>query len=118
MSFLIIAIAGGLGAGGRYGLSGYVQHRSKGSFPVGTATVNAVGALAIGLLFGLADDHDGVLLDFGVGFLGGFTTFSTWMVESVGLGVFPRLRLRALMNLAIVLVGGVALAAFGYTLTM
>ena len=51
------------------------------------------------------------------GFFGGFTTFSTWMVESVDLGLRPRARLAGLVNLGIVLVAGVTLAALGYNLT-
>jgi fluoride ion exporter CrcB/FEX len=49
-----------------------------------------------------------------VGFFGGFTTFSTWMIEIIRLG-FPR-SFRASSNLLVSLIGGVALAAAGYSL--
>ena len=46
----------------------------------------------------------------------GLTTFSTWMIETIRLGI-PPLRTRALFNLTITLIAGVALTAAGYSLT-
>ena len=89
---MIVALAvvgSGLGALARYGLAGAVQRRSGGAWPWGTAAVNVVGAVLLGVLAGL-HATERVELDVftvaGAGFLGGFTTFSTWMVESVRLG--------------------------------
>jgi CrcB protein len=48
-----------------------------------------------------------------VGFLGGFTTFSTWMIETVRLGIGSSTA-RSVANLMLTLVAGVALAAAGY----
>jgi fluoride ion exporter CrcB/FEX len=48
--------------------------------------------------------------------LGGFTTFSTWMIETARLGVVPRPSASAVLNLAATAVTGVACAALGYHL--
>lgn len=84
----LVVLAGGLGAVGRYGLSGYVQRSLPRTRPWGTAVVNLLGAFGLGVLVGLGDGSvvsaDLVRIA-GAGFLGGFTTFSTWTVESVSL---------------------------------
>ena len=91
------------------------------TFPVGTLVVNLTGAFAAGVFVGVATGRtvpDLVLLSAGVGFLGGYTTFSTWMVESVlaaESGGSVGLR-RAGENLAVPLVAGVALAAIGFAI--
>ena len=116
MTLLITAVTGSLGALCRYLLSGFVQNRVESLMPVGTATVNLIGAFSLGLVAGAADlSAPGPLAL--AGFLGGFTTFSTWMVETVGLGIAPRLRLRAVTNLTLILLIGVLLAAAGFNLT-
>ena len=116
MTLLITAVTGSLGALCRYLLSGFVQNRVESLMPVGTATVNLIGAFSLGLVAGAGDlSATGPLAL--AGFLGGFTTFSTWMVETVGLGVAPRLRLRAVANLTLILLLGLLLAAAGFNLT-
>lgn len=116
MTLLITAATGSLGALCRYLLSGFVQNRVESLLPLGTAAVNLIGAFALGLVAGAGDlSATGPLAL--AGFLGGFTTFSTWMVETIGLGVAPRLRLRAVANLAVVLFAGILLAAVGFNLT-
>ncbi|MGZ5385175.1 MAG: fluoride efflux transporter FluC [Acidimicrobiia bacterium] len=116
MTLLITTAAGSLGALCRYLLSGAVQGRTTSLLPVGTAAVNLIGAFSLGLVAGASDlsASGPVAL---VGFLGGFTTFSTWMVETVRLGVAPRPRFRAIANLALILVFGVMLAAIGFSMT-
>jgi CrcB protein len=114
MRFLLVAMFGALGAVARYLLSGFLQSRSRFDFPVGTLVVNLAGAFAIGLVAGATSLGADTTAEI-VGFLGGFTTFSTWMVETIRLGLM-QLRIRAIANLALVLVIGVALTAVGYTL--
>lgn len=108
-------LAGGFGAVGRYLLSGAVQRHSGDRFPVGTMVVNLLGALAVGAVAG-ATGPGGLLRIVGVGFLGGFTTFSTWAVETLGLA-HDRRRLQAAVNLSGMLAAGVLLCTIGYSLT-
>ena len=121
MTWVVIGAFGALGALARYGVSGAVQRLWRTTFPVGTLVVNLTGALGAGLLLGVAvgrDIPDLVLLGAGVGFLGGYSTFSTWMVETVlaaESGGEVGLR-RAAENLAIPLIAGVALAGLGLTI--
>ena len=81
--------AGGLGALARYGLGGLVQRLCGSEFPFGTIVVNLVGCLAFGFVWSLADER---LLISGetrfiilTGFMGAFTTFSTFAFETSGL---------------------------------
>lgn len=114
-------VAGGLGALARYELAGIVQARSGATFPSGTAAVNLLGAVALGGLVGLAADGavgDDWVRIAGSGFLGAFTTFSTWMVESVELGRRGvRSAARDLgLNVGGMLVAGVAASGVAYGL--
>ena len=76
---------GALGAYARFRVSETVRARRPGVFPLGTFAVNLSGGFALGLLTGLAV-HGDALLVLGTGFLGAYTTFSTWMVEAQRLG--------------------------------
>jgi fluoride exporter len=79
---LYISIGGFVGAICRFVIGNNIQN-SKG-FPIGTLTVNLVGAFLLGLLFGL--HVQGSLYSLlGIGFMGAFTTYSTLMLESVKL---------------------------------
>lgn len=88
MTALLVALAGGLGAVARLVLDGSLTSRTRGRYPVGTFLVNVTGSLLLGLVAGLAA---GALLPpqwalvAGTGFLGGYTTFSTAVVETVRL---------------------------------
>jgi CrcB protein len=103
-----VAVLGGLGALARFGLDGAI---SRGSFPLGTLAVNLTGAFLLGLLVGATTDETALRLA-GTGFLGAYTTFSTWMLESHRLGEEGRLRL-GLLNLGLSLVLGLAVAWLG-----
>ena len=121
MTWLLIGVMGALGALARYGVSGIVQRRWKTTFPVGTLVVNLTGALAAGLLLGFSTGRsvpDLALVAAGVGFLGGYTTFSTWMVEAVlaaEAGGRSGIR-RAAESLAVPLIAGVAAVWIGFVL--
>ena len=87
-NILVIALGGSLGALSRYYLSKMITDYSGGTFPWGTLTVNLIGALLIGFLYGLFDRII-IPIEFRVfitiGFIGAFTTFSTFALESVNL---------------------------------
>ncbi|GAA2245119.1 fluoride efflux transporter CrcB [Rarobacter faecitabidus] len=80
-----IAVAGGTGAVARYLLDSAFPARIRQRYPWGITTVNLLGSFLIGVLFGsqsmLGQWHDVAT----IGFLGGFTTFSTAMIDTVRL---------------------------------
>jgi fluoride exporter len=87
--FLAVAFGGALGCVLRYGTTlGAARFLGTG-LPFGTMLVNLAGCLLAGLVFGLAEQRVGispvVRLLVLTGFLGGYTTFSTFMVEAVTL---------------------------------
>ena len=87
---LLIGMGGFIGAILRYSISGFVQGWSKGNpFPIGTLAVNILGCFVIGLLSQLAETHglfspEARSLVF-IGFLGAFTTFSTFGNDTMNL---------------------------------
>ncbi len=112
---LLIALAGGIGAGVRYLLDRWLT-RVPGTFPRGILVINGSGSLGRGILTGLGTAvlPAGALEVLGVGLLGGYTTFSTVCVETVLLAQRRRRR-DALLNLfgtlaLAVLAAGVGLA--------
>ncbi|MCT7659033.1 fluoride efflux transporter CrcB [Mycobacterium deserti] len=79
-----IAVLGGLGAVLRFLIDRAISHRMAGAFPSGIFVVNITGALLLGLLHGLAPNSTTALL-IGVALLGSYTTFSTWMLQTLEL---------------------------------
>ena len=86
---LMVAAGGALGAVARYGTVVAVGRLTGFGFPWGTVTVNLLGSLALGLLIGglahglhLSQEVRGLIV---VGFLGAFTTFSTFSLDTVTL---------------------------------
>jgi|TARA_B110000240_G_scaffold181859_1_gene214169 CrcB protein len=83
---LLVGIGGAIGAMLRYVISDIIP---SDEFPYGTITVNLLGSLILGFMFGaIAADalisQDNLLL-FGTGLLGAFTTMSTFAMETVNL---------------------------------
>ncbi|MGH8986008.1 MAG: fluoride efflux transporter CrcB [Acidimicrobiia bacterium] len=113
-----VAIAGALGAATRYVVEGVVQDRVEGVFPWGTWVINVSGSLVLGLLTGLVLYHglgDTHRIVIGAGFLGAYTTFSTWMFEIVRL-FEDGSRYESLLNAAGSMAAGLAAAAAGLAL--
>lgn len=85
---LLVMLGGALGSGGRY-LTGRVMSDTLGpGFPYGTLTVNWVGCLFMGILAGVlarTGAAEGWRLFIGVGILGGFTTFSSFSLDTITL---------------------------------
>jgi CrcB protein len=87
---IILAIGIGSCIGGicRYLLSQFVQNKFLSTFPFGTMSVNIIGCLLIGIIFGLSERGHFTAewrLFLVTGFLGGFTTFSSFSNETVGM---------------------------------
>ena len=85
LTWVGVAVFGAFGAVARFRVDAAVSARLPSDFPIGTLVVNLSGAVPLGLLVGAAVPHRALLV-LGTGFLGGYTTFSTWMVESERLG--------------------------------
>lgn len=85
---LIVAIGAGSFIGGilRYGLVVWTGQKPSGDFPIGTLMVNLIGCLLIGIIYGFSNNWNispEWRLVITTGFLGGFTTFSAFSVETV-----------------------------------
>ncbi len=106
-----VLVAGGLGAVLRFLVDRAVARRAARSFPLGTLAVNISGAALLGLLSGLAlSRHTALLAD--TAFIGSYTTFSTWMLETQRLGEERQVR-GAVANLVAPIVLGIAAALLG-----
>ena len=106
-----VLIAGGFGAVLRFLVDGAVARAAARSFPFGTLAVNISGAALLGLLGGLAlSRHAALLAD--TAFVGSYTTFSTWMLETQRLSEERQLR-SAVANLVASIVLGIAAALLG-----
>jgi len=86
MALLFIGLGGFAGAVTRYLVDGAVMERTAGGFPWGTFVINITGSFVLGLLFALTAERAILPADIRgplmIGFLGAYTTFSTWMLES------------------------------------
>ena len=88
-NFLIIGLGGAVGSMLRYGVQKIFHVQSAAAFPTGTLLVNIVGCFLIGILWSLATRsftwNDEMKLLSMTGFCGGFTTFSAFTLEGIGL---------------------------------
>lgn len=86
---ILVGIGSFVGGSLRMVISKYVQLAIAGSFPLGTLVVNVLGCFLIGIFSSLPGENEGIStstrLLLTTGFCGGFTTFSTFMNENVGL---------------------------------
>lgn len=123
MNLFYIFIGGGLGAVSRFALSSGVQtlaeHTRLHRIPVGILACNLLGSLLIGVLFGYiasrSEGHPTWLHPFAVtGFLGAFTTFSTFALDTQKL--FSSAPMLAIINIAVSVLGCLAAVWLGFKL--
>ncbi len=114
----LVGVGGFIGALARYGLAGILTRQfPTAAVPIGTLVVNMLGCFLIGILAGLLEEREVFGPEFRtfafIGILGGFTTYSTF-----GLETFALLRdaeiLRATFNVVVHVVAGIALVWLGF----
>lgn len=86
MKYLLILLGGGAGSLARYLAGTAIMTRFGGRFPLGTLVINVTGSFLIGLIMTLLTErlqpHENLRLAVVVGFVGGYTTFSTFEWET------------------------------------
>lgn len=101
---LVIALGGAAGSVLRYWTSLGAHHLFGRGFPYGTLAVNVLGSLAIGMLYVLLVERSSLGVEWRAalitGFLGGFTTFSAFSLETVLL-LEQAEHLKAIINIAV-----------------
>jgi CrcB protein len=86
---LWVGAGGFLGANARYLLGGWIADRWVTAFPIGTFLINITGSFALGLFLAFAEERPWMSPDyrlaFAIGFVGAYTTFSTFSYETIRL---------------------------------
>lgn len=108
-NLLLVGLGGGLGSIARYLCQRWVSNSYFSHFPWGTFTVNVVGCLAIGIFWGISfkdfDTNETWKIFLMTGLCGGFTTFSSFSLEGIGLLREQRIGLFFLYTAGSVLIG-------------
>jgi CrcB protein len=115
---LWVALGAGLGAPARYLIDQLISSRRERVLPWGTLFINTSGSFCLGLLAGLAQHHGvdrDLMLMTSTGFLGAYTTFSTFTWETMRLAEDGAVA-AALGNVAVSVVAGMTAAACGLLL--
>jgi len=117
LNIVAVGILGAFGAITRFTLSNWASKFEMGGIPAGTLLVNAVGSLLLGIIIGATILSEGLSertrLALTAGFLGSFTTFSTFSVETVQL--FDQGRMgAAFTNVIAQITIGLVMAAVGF----
>jgi len=101
LEYLFVIIGGGIGALLRYLSSNYINSSINIKYPLGTLFVNCLGALLIGFLINIFDRYN-INIEYKLllitGFLGGYTTFSTYSLETVQYFINGNIK-QALLNI-------------------
>ena len=114
LTWIGVLVCGGLGSLLRFTVDKAVSKRARRAFPFGTLAVNISGALLLGFVASLALNPHVALLA-GTSFVGAYTTFSTWMLETQRLAEERQIT-AALANILVSLVLGIAAALLGQTI--
>lgn len=89
MNYLFVSIGAALGGALRYWMADFVQKYLPISFPYGTLAVNVVGSFILGIIIFVIDTRQMInyqtKIFLTIGFCGGFTTFSTFSLETINL---------------------------------
>lgn len=104
MNFLLVGLGGALGSISRYYLDHYISVKIKTSYPVGIFTINLIGAFLLGFVQNMLQNPAGTLL-IGTGFLGAFTTFSTFLWQFYGLGQAGRKKMASVYFIMSIILG-------------
>jgi fluoride exporter len=113
-AWVAVGLLGGAAAAARYLIDIAVTARTDHPFPHGILAVNIAGALALGLVAGVALEGQALVIVAGGG-IGSFTTFSTWILDSHRLAEAGHTHL-VWVNLGLSLVAGFAAVALGHWL--
>lgn len=116
LRFFVIGLGGAIGTLLRYIMGGLDYRFSNGVFPISTLVVNVTGSLAIGFLWGIIDRFaisPNVRLFIFIGVLGGYTTFSTFSLETFNLMRDGEYRF-AIINMALSVALSVGAVFAGY----
>ena len=111
---LWVGLGGFAGANARYLLGLWVATRFGTMFPYGTFIINVTGSFILGIVMGLLDAHvlaPAIRLSLGIGFIGAYTTFSTFTYETLRLVESGSLLLAAANVVGSVVVGMLAAIA-------
>ena len=117
MPYLLVGVGSFVGGNARFIMGRWVGGMVDGRFPLGTFLINVSGSFALGLIGGLVAQRavpnaDAVRLALGVGFCGGFTTFSTFEFETHAL-LEDGIWVTAVANMALSLVAGLVAVRLG-----
>ncbi|MEI6289954.1 MAG: fluoride efflux transporter CrcB [Chloroflexota bacterium] len=121
INIILVGLGGAIGSIARYLTGSWVQTFSKSSvFPLGTLAVNIIGCLIIGVLSQISESRDVINNQYRVflffGFLGGFTTFSSFGNDTVNLARSGEFMFASANIIGNVIVGLLAVG-FGRTIT-
>ncbi|HIG66348.1 MAG TPA: fluoride efflux transporter CrcB [Porticoccaceae bacterium] len=115
MHWLAVALGGALGSMARYALSTWIFQVSSHKFPYATLTVNVLGSFVMGVLFvvivekaALPQEMRNLLM---IGFIGAFTTFSTFSLDALGLWQNGHLFMAFIYTLATVILCIIAISS-------
>lgn len=110
MQYLLVGAGGTLGSIVRFKLGAYINTKSQGRFPWSTFIINITGAFLLGIV-STANVNKNVTLFLGDGFLGAYTTFSTFMYE--GFNLFQH---KKKLNAFIYILSSIILGVIGFIL--
>ena len=112
LEVLFVAAGGAIGSVTRYLVGGWIANRFGAAFPYGTFVINVTGSFIIGFFLAFAQERAALSpywrLFFAVGFVGGYTTFSTFEYEGIRLLQDGEMLLASVYLIGSVVTGGIA----------